>query len=202
MLVLSAPVESCSPPCSSICHLVGDGEQPPRVETTLDLQTTSGDSISLTGVAFERCDQARKKKRDQEAACAGCVGFSSRQIANGTQKYCVSARPLRRTKKWALAHRGGLVVLALPDTTWAVTPESPEVRQIIDRGLDFLENNSAEARLGGRALIGLAPTQSRARQRASPSRRCVGSDAQARPCPAASSDAPLLEKHSCRDVCM
>ncbi|NOY29150.1 MAG: hypothetical protein GXP28_02930 [Planctomycetes bacterium] len=46
------------------------------------------------------------------------------------------------------------VLLASPEA-WAVTPESPEVRALIEKGLKYLENNSDD-RLGGKCLIALA----------------------------------------------
>src|SRR5262245_44886068 len=44
-----------------------------------------------------------------------------------------------------------------PHSAKAVAPDSPEVKQMIDRGLRFLETQeNNEDRLGGRCLIGLA----------------------------------------------
>lgn len=39
---------------------------------------------------------------------------------------------------------------------YAYTPESPEVRKLIDRGLTFLDTAESHSRLGGKALAGLA----------------------------------------------
>ena len=54
---------------------------------------------------------------------------------------------------WLLAVVMGLTVLGQPAR--AVTPESREVRRVIDKGFKFLETNS-DPRLGGKCLIGLA----------------------------------------------
>ena len=48
-----------------------------------------------------------------------------------------------------------LVGLLLPSPAAAVTPESPEVREVIQKAFGFLET-AAENRLGGKCLIGLA----------------------------------------------
>jgi hypothetical protein len=41
--------------------------------------------------------------------------------------------------------------------SWAVTPDSPEVKQVIEKGLQFLETTGAtEERLGGKCLIAMA----------------------------------------------
>ena len=48
-----------------------------------------------------------------------------------------------------------LALAALPRTSAAYTPESPEVRAVIKKGLKYLET-SKEGRLGGRCLIGMA----------------------------------------------
>lgn len=48
-----------------------------------------------------------------------------------------------------------LAALLAPLEARAVTPESPEVRALIEKGLKYLENNS-DKRLGGKCLIALA----------------------------------------------
>jgi hypothetical protein len=50
-----------------------------------------------------------------------------------------------------LALAGGIV----PRTALGVTPDSPEVRKVIDKGFEFLTANT-DGRLGGKCLIGLA----------------------------------------------
>jgi len=45
-------------------------------------------------------------------------------------------------------------IASSPLAAWAVTPESPEVRELIDKGLKFLET-SKEPSLGGKCLIAL-----------------------------------------------
>jgi hypothetical protein len=54
----------------------------------------------------------------------------------------------------ALAVIGGVGLGAAPRAAQAVSPESPEVKAVIDKGLAALENGSDE-RLGGQALIAL-----------------------------------------------
>jgi len=49
----------------------------------------------------------------------------------------------------------GLAVATSPLSAWAVTPESPEVRALIESGLKFLETNT-DNRLGGKCLVALA----------------------------------------------
>ena len=50
-----------------------------------------------------------------------------------------------------------VALLALvPATCWAISPESPEVREVVDRALAFLETHDSEQRLGGRCLVALA----------------------------------------------
>ncbi|MCH8839155.1 MAG: HEAT repeat domain-containing protein [Planctomycetes bacterium] len=48
-----------------------------------------------------------------------------------------------------------LAIVATASQSRAVTPESPEVRKLIENGLRYLESNT-ETRLGGRCLIALA----------------------------------------------
>ncbi len=48
-----------------------------------------------------------------------------------------------------------LAMLLVSPEAWAVTPESPEVRALIEKGLKYLESNS-DKRLGGKCLIALA----------------------------------------------
>lgn len=49
-----------------------------------------------------------------------------------------------------------LALIASMRSSPGYTPESPEVRKLIDSGLAYLEKNSKEERLGGRCLIALA----------------------------------------------
>ena len=63
---------------------------------------------------------------------------------------------------WALESLAGrflaivwLVAGVVASPGFALTPESPEVRELIKRGLDYLEENT-DTRLGGRCLIALA----------------------------------------------
>jgi hypothetical protein len=48
-----------------------------------------------------------------------------------------------------------LIVLCLAQVARAVTPESPEVRELVDKGLEFLEKRN-DSRLGGKCLVALA----------------------------------------------
>ncbi len=48
-----------------------------------------------------------------------------------------------------------LMIVAAIDSAWAVNPESPEVRELIDKGLKFLESTNDE-RVGGKCLVALA----------------------------------------------
>ncbi len=57
---------------------------------------------------------------------------------------------------WGLSALALVSLLACPSTARAYTPESPEVRKLVDSGLAYLEKNSQEERLGGRCLIALA----------------------------------------------
>ncbi len=75
-----------------------------------------------------------------------------------------------------------LSILVQPrSTALAVTPESPEVRQLIEGGLRYLESNT-DQRLGGRCLIalafhkdGAAPTHPRIEQAVAACRQSAGS---------------------------
>lgn len=49
-----------------------------------------------------------------------------------------------------------LAALLLPGTARGVTPESPEVRKVIDRGLSYLESAPSDRRLGGKCVVALA----------------------------------------------
>ena len=48
-----------------------------------------------------------------------------------------------------------LTVAAAHPDAWAVTPESPEVLALVDKGLSFLDSHT-EDKLGGKCLIALA----------------------------------------------
>ena len=51
----------------------------------------------------------------------------------------------------------GVFLAAMPGIAVALTPKSPEVREVVDRGIKFLESNATnEARIGGNALRGIA----------------------------------------------
>ena len=59
---------------------------------------------------------------------------------------------------WELLFRFAVLAssfLATLSYTVAVTPESPEVRELVDKGLKYLEENS-DHRLGGKCLSALA----------------------------------------------
>lgn len=47
------------------------------------------------------------------------------------------------------------LAISIPRTSFAVTPESPEVKDMVKRGLKYLEDKTHE-KLGGKCLIGLA----------------------------------------------
>lgn len=46
--------------------------------------------------------------------------------------------------------------LSAPQTALAVTPESPEVKAVVEKALKYLETAPDDARLGGKCLVGLA----------------------------------------------
>jgi hypothetical protein len=47
-------------------------------------------------------------------------------------------------------------VVSVTGAGWGYTPDSPEVRRIVDKALDFLAASDEEKRLGGKCLVGLA----------------------------------------------
>jgi hypothetical protein len=47
------------------------------------------------------------------------------------------------------------LVAVLPSALWAVTPESPEVVAVIERGIAFLERSQLDTRMGAQCLAGL-----------------------------------------------
>ncbi len=67
---------------------------------------------------------------------------------------CIDAHHLSRVPRspWIVVC---LLVGAIASPAFAVTPESPEVRELVDKGLSYLVENG-DARLGGRCLIALA----------------------------------------------
>jgi hypothetical protein len=48
-----------------------------------------------------------------------------------------------------------LASLRAAEVAWSVTPESPEVRELVDKGLEFLEKKT-DPRLGGKCLVAIA----------------------------------------------
>src|SRR5262245_57467950 len=67
----------------------------------------------------------------------------------------LSIFPLRLSRL-PLVAASGLLFLIAPSGANAYTPESPEVKQAIERGLAYLQAHGAEElRLGGKCLIGL-----------------------------------------------
>jgi hypothetical protein len=68
-----------------------------------------------------------------------------------------SAWILRLPVRSTAAALGGLVLALAASRATALTPESPEVRRMVDRAIAFLESDAADdTRLGARALVGLA----------------------------------------------
>jgi len=67
---------------------------------------------------------------------------------------------LRRPGLWCVAIATATVVTALCRPVWAYTPNSPEVREMLARGIAYLEkadrNGPHSGQLGGKALMGLA----------------------------------------------
>jgi hypothetical protein len=62
----------------------------------------------------------------------------------------------RRSSRWPTALTLALALAgALPATARGVTPESPEVKRVVDRALAWLQKQNDE-RLGGKCLIGLS----------------------------------------------
>ena len=47
-------------------------------------------------------------------------------------------------------------ILAFPQTSSAITPDSPEVQRLIKSGFKFLESTHGDSTLGGNCLVGLA----------------------------------------------
>lgn len=62
----------------------------------------------------------------------------------------------RSPSAWLVIGLMALVLVSHAFPAYAYTPESPEVRKLIDSGLEYLDKNSKEQRLGGQCLIALA----------------------------------------------
>jgi hypothetical protein len=64
-------------------------------------------------------------------------------------------RPTWKTLSWACAALWLFALVAAP--VWAVTPDTPEVKEVIEKGVKYLESTAAtDDRLGGRCLIAMA----------------------------------------------
>lgn len=65
---------------------------------------------------------------------------------------------LRRAIFGVICGCGALVTLPLvsPSATHAVTPDSPEVLEVVGRGIEFLKSSSSHGLLGGKCLVALA----------------------------------------------
>ncbi len=64
---------------------------------------------------------------------------------------------LRNEIRWGIVALLGLACLGFSsDRVEAYTPESPEVKQIVSKALDYLDNHAEHSRLGGKSLIALA----------------------------------------------
>lgn len=65
----------------------------------------------------------------------------------------------RSTRRYPNPALSGLLLAAclaaVPDSAWGYTKESPEVRQLVDKGLAFLEKQTDD-RLGGKCVVALA----------------------------------------------
>ena len=69
--------------------------------------------------------------------------------------HATRVRALCKFGEACVAFAIGILGLSLSAPCLAVTPESPEVRELIEKGLGYLEKNS-DTRLGGRCLTALA----------------------------------------------
>lgn len=71
--------------------------------------------------------------------------------------YCAPILPTKTGRRlcYLLACAMSYGLLATQASLQAVTPESPEVREVVDKGLEFLEKRN-DVRLGGKCLVALA----------------------------------------------